>query len=131
MAKAIRSSAAAPPRLSPTVASAGLGRFACAATLLPDASKPRIRARADPTQLASARRRRTRYPISGFIAATVCFSRLLLPIGLDDRAVVAQDQVQPVRVVGDAPDSTRRHDPAQYLGQVLLTHDAGLPGRCL
>src|SRR3984893_9949228 len=55
-------------------------------------------------------------------------SRYLLPIGLDDRIVVTKNKVESVRVVGDAADATRRDDPAQYLGQVLLTHDTRLPG---
>jgi hypothetical protein len=33
--------------------------------------------------------------------------------------------------VSDPADATRWDDPAQYLGQVLLTYNAGLPGRSL
>src|SRR5208282_6465076 len=51
----------------------------------------------------------------------------LFPIGLDDRVVVTEDQVEAVRIVGDAPDAARRDDPAQYLGEILLTDDPRLP----
>src|SRR6266481_1872381 len=33
--------------------------------------------------------------------------------------------------MSDAANATRRDDPAQYLGQVLLTHDTRLPGGSL
>src|SRR5262249_45903734 len=49
-------------------------------------------------------------------------------IGLNDYAVVTEDQVETVRVVGYAADAARRDNPAQYFGEILLTHDTRLPG---
>jgi hypothetical protein len=55
----------------------------------------------------------------------------LLPISLNDRVVVTEDQIEPVRIVRNASDAARRDDPAQYFGKILLTDDTRLSSRCL
>src|SRR5208283_1183322 len=52
----------------------------------------------------------------------------LFPKRLDDRVVVAEDQVEPVRIVRNAPNAARRADPPQHLGQIFLANDARLAG---
>src|SRR4029077_19267536 len=55
----------------------------------------------------------------------------LLPIGLNDRVVVTEDQIEPVRIMRDASDAARRDNPPQNFGQILLTGDSRLSGRSL
>src|SRR5438128_2059667 len=52
----------------------------------------------------------------------------LFPVGRDDRVVVAEDQIETVWIVGNAPDAARRYDPPQHLGEILLANDPLLAG---
>src|SRR5215469_16920396 len=61
------------------------------------------------------------------VAADIDQAPALFPIGLNDRVVVAEDQVEAVGIVRDAPDTARRVDPAQHLGEILLADHPGLP----
>src|SRR5215472_6038483 len=84
-----------------------------------------------PTQEAERAQRHSRCARSRVNDEAGAMSRELLPERLDDGLlVVADDEVEPVHVVGDAGDAVIRHDHAEVPRQILLAYHArGAGGR--